>query len=101
MAETEKSWEKFDQSRMHLAMQEIRDSENLRFFIRQVMAILNPLDYHGGTSETLAMQAGQHNAGVDFLGTLDAFDSGLWLEIQLEGVRENQSRQSGENDESS
>ena len=101
MAETGKNWEKIDQSRMLLAMEEVRGSENLRFLVRQVMATLNPLDYHVGTSEDLMVRAGMHNAGVAFLGLLDDFDPGLWLEIQLEGIRENQSRHSGDNDESS
>lgn len=101
MAETGKDWEKYDQTRMLLAMEEIRGSKNLRFFVRQIMATLNPLDYHAGTNEDLLVKAGQHNAGVDFLGTLDAFDPGLWLEIQLEGIKENQARQSGDSYESS
>lgn len=86
------SWEEYDHTRMKLALEEVRGSDNLRFFIRYILADLQPLASMGGSPEEIQMQAGRHNAAIAFLGTLDAFDETLWLDIQREGVLENLSR---------
>ena len=88
-------WARFDEQRMKLALEEIRVSDNLRYFLRYVLADMNPLGSIGGTAEAIQMQAGQHNTAIAFLGTLDAFDPYLWLDVQREGVEEMQTRPQG------
>lgn len=86
------SWEEYDEARMKLALEEVRASENLRFFVRYILADMSPLTPMGGSPADIQIQAGRHNAAIQFLGTLDAFDDTLWLDIQREGVLENLSR---------
>lgn len=90
--QTSADWEKFDEQRMRLAVEEIRASDNLRYFIRYVLADMQPLAHMGGDPAAIQMQAGSHNTAVGFIGTLDAFDPLLWLDIAREGVEESMTR---------
>lgn len=94
---TPADWEKFDRTRLELAIAEVRESENLRFLLRYMMADLNPLGFINGENTTLmAQDSGRHNAAAHFVGTLDQFDSRLWLELQLESLAEGEARNNGD-----
>lgn len=91
-------WDEYDAERMRLAVEEIRGSENLRYFFRRLLSDISPFQPMGGEPHQVQMQAGRHSASLDIINNLEAHDPMLPILLQHEGVEEHFIRNSGDKD---
>lgn len=89
-------WEKLDETRLELAVQEIVKSENLRFLFRYVFGMLGVTGTPDGPGpHELARAVGRHGAGTELLELLEARQVGLFATLLLEDAQEQQQRVEG------
>lgn len=86
-------WEKLDNFRMETAVQEIAKSDNLRFFLRSVLASTGVSGTpSGSTPHSMALNVGRHSIGSDLIATLMAHQPQLYGRLLMEDADEGDSR---------
>lgn len=100
MADKLTKLEKEHDSHMQLAVRAIRRDPNLRYFFRQLIALLGIEDGVPIENTNVAMaQFGRQQAGVDMRAVLMSYDVTLYAELLLEDAKETQNNQKDEDDE--
>ena len=96
MADNSIDWEKLDADRMALALQEIRGSENLRFFFRSLLTQFGvTATPDGQDSLSMARAVGFHAAGTYLLGVLEEYEEGFFGHLLVEDAAERKQRSEG------
>ncbi|MBM61910.1 MAG: hypothetical protein CL484_03040 [Acidobacteria bacterium] len=100
MADKLSKLEKEHDSRMQFAVREIRRDPNLRYFFRQLIALLGLEDGVDVSDTNRAMaQFGRQQAGVDIRAVLMSYDMTLYAELLLEDANEIKNNQEDKDDE--
>jgi hypothetical protein len=96
---TSEDWERLDASRMELALRELANSANLRFFLRSLLASTGATGTpDGGNALDMARSLGVHSVGTNLIETLGGYDPTLYPKLLLEDAMEQQERNSLEGD---
>lgn len=92
---TPKEWEKLDHARMQVAVREIAESPNLRFFI---LSFLNASGVdvvpYSDTDRSTVFACGRQSVGHDIIATLRTHNPSLYLTL-LEEDQNEQSKRGG------
>jgi len=87
------NWEDHDNARTAAAVGEIQASENLRFFIRGLLAVCGAnTTPEGGNALETSRAIGRHSIGTDIITTLISVSPSLYAELMLEDIREQNER---------
>lgn len=90
---TQSDWERYDASRMEMALRELSESANLRFFM---MSILTSTGATGtpatGNALETAFNCGVHSVGTTLIGQMHEYDPTLYPTLLMENAVEQQNR---------
>ena len=88
-----KDWETLDSFRMETAVLEIAKSDNLRFFLRSVLATTGVSGTPSGPdAHSMALNVGRHSVGSDLIATLMAHQPQLYGLLLVEDAEEGDNR---------
>ncbi len=88
-----KDWEDLDRFRMESAVLEISRSDNLRFFLRSILAITGVSGTPSGSdAHSMALNVGRHSVGSDLIATLMAHQPRLYGTLLVEDADEGDNR---------
>ena len=86
-------WEELDRFRMESAVLEISRSDNLRFFLRSVLATTGVSGTPSGPdAHGMALNVGRHSVGSDLIATLMAHQPQLYGRLLVEDADEGDNR---------
>lgn len=96
-SKTMQEWDEWDRTRLRLAVEEVRASENLRFMLSTMlkdMGVGQP--FPTGNALETAEQVGRYNSGLTLVNLLLDFDPLLYAHLQEETLLESIERQNSE-----
>lgn len=86
-------WEQLDSFRMESAVLEISRSDNLRYFMRSVLATTGVSGTPSGPdAHSMALNVGRHSVGSDLIATLMAHQPQLYGKLLVEDADEGDCR---------